>query len=793
MNIKNLALLSILIFFGIRDLEAQQFGYVEIGGGGYVTSVIGCPTEANLFYAKTDVGGVFRWQEASQSWKQLFAWVANNQTSYLGVEAVAIDPQLPNKLYALVGTDYWDGGKTAILRSDDYGETYQITDVTNLFKAHGNGSDRQKGETLVVDPNKSEILFCGTRYNKGLFKSINSGQSWQKVSSLNVTDASISFVTFDQSSGTTGNATPNIYVGVFREGANNLYVSKDGGLSWNPIGGHSTGKPQRCVISPDRYLYVTYAGTAGAVKKYHLDDGTWTDCTPGKTSNRGYSGIDVDKNAPNKVVASTYSWWSNEQQWGWGDAIFYSEDGGKSWKEKANKSNATMNSNGNSWIHGAIHWAGCLTFNPAKPGWVFVVSGNGVFATENIAATKPVWKFMSKDLEETVMLDLISIPGGPLISAVGDQGGFVHNDILEPPTKQISQSTGFAFAGQKPATIARIGLLRDAADNKEYGHLYLSDDNAITWNKLPAPIERLINGKVAVSADGQTIVWKAVKDNQEKCWVTSDKGVSWTASTGVNFGCFPMGDPINPSKFYAYNKNDGYMYLSSDGGKSFLKAGLAGASGQLRFAVSHGKEGHIWIARGNGGISYSSNSGETFQKIAVYSCQAIASGKEMPGSDVPTIFIYGQTVRTDAIGIYRSTDWGKTWVRADDNQHQYGHLANAGMIEADRNIYGRVYRSNAGMGIPFMDAANPTAIQQIDFNPYELPYPNPFAHTIHLKVNSETSKIQIYNLAGVLIQTIHPKSGNDQIIELGADLKRGMYLVKVSGDKLDKSYKIVKE
>jgi xyloglucan-specific exo-beta-1,4-glucanase len=779
MNIKNAALLCVLLFFGSWTIKAQQFGYVEIGGGGYVTSVIGCPTEPNLFYAKTDVGGMFRWQESTQSWKQLFGWVASNQTSYLGVEAVAIDPQSPNKLYALVGTDYWDGGKTAILRSEDYGETFRITDVTSLFKAHGNGSDRQKGETLVVDPNKSEILFCGTRNNKGLFKSIDSGATWQKVNSLNVTDASISFVIFDAASGTTGNATQTIFVGVFREGANNLYVSKDGGLTWNPIGGHSTGKPQRCAISADRYLYVTYVGTAGAIKKYKIDEGTWTDCTPGMVTSRGYSGIDVDKNTPLKVVASTYSWWNNEQQWGWGDAIFYSEDGGKTWKEKANKSNATMNSNGNSWIHGAIHWAGCVTFNPTKPGWVFVVSGNGVFATENIAATKPVWKFMSKNLEETVMLDLISIPGGPLISAVGDQGGFVHNNIFQPPTNQISQSSGFAFAGLKTTTIARV-----ATD------LFLSEDNAATWSKLPATPDAMTGGKVAVSADGKTIIWKSVKDNQEKCWSTSDKGKTWTASTGVNFGFYPMGDPVNPSKFYAYNKNDGYLYVSNDGGKSFLKVGLAGSGGQLRIAVSHGKEGYLWIARGSNGINYSINSGETFQKIAVFSCQAIASGKEMSGSDIPTIFIFGQTVRTDVIGIYRSTDWGKTWVRADDNQHQFGHLANAGMIEADRNVYGRVYRSTAGMGIPFMDAENPNAIQSVEFQNDVVFYPNPFTNAINLKFNSTTERIQIFNLAGSLIQTINPKQ---EIIRFGDDLKSGMYLVKVAGSNQSKSYKIVKE
>jgi len=687
MIIRNVALLTVFLFFGIWSIKAQQFGYVEIGGGGYVTSVIGCPAEPNLFYAKTDVGGAFRWQEDSKTWKQLFAWVANNQTSYLGVEALAIDPQSPNKLYALVGTDYWDGGKSAILRSEDYGETFKVTDVTSLFKAHGNGSDRQKGETLAVDPNKGEILFCGTRYNKGLFKSIDSGVTWQKVSSLNVTDASISFVAFDASSGIKGTATPVIYVGVHREGEN-LFVSKDGGISWTAVGGNPQGKPQRVAFSGDGNLYVTYLGTVGGVRKLNLSSGTWTNCTPNLSTNRGFSGIDVDKNNPKRLVSSTYNMWWNEQQWGWADFIYYSEDGGVTWKEKVGKNNATMNSNGNSWIQGAVHWAGCVTFNPAKPGWVFVVSGNGVFATENIAATKPVWKFMSKGLEETVMLDLISIPGGPLISSVGDQGGFVHNNVLQPPTKQISQSSGFAFAGLKTTTIARV-----ATD------LYLSEDNAATWVKLPATPDAMTGGKVAVSADGNSIIWKSTKDNQEKCWYTTDKGKTWIASTGVNFGFYPMGDPVNPAKFYAYNKNDGYLYISNDGGKTFLKSGLAGSGGQQRIAVSHGKEGYIWIARGNSGINYSINSGETFQKIAVYSCVAIASGKEMPGTDIPTIFIYGQTKSTDVIGIYRSTDMGKTWVRADDNQHQFGHLANAGMIEADRTIYGRVYRSTVSISL----------------------------------------------------------------------------------------------
>jgi hypothetical protein len=171
---------------------------------------------------------------------------------------------------------------------------------------------------------------------------------------------------------------------------------------------------------------------------------------------------------------------------------------------------------------------------------------------------------------------------------------------------------------------------------------------------------------------------------------------------------------------------------------------------------------------------------------------SVASGKEMPGSDIPTIFIYGQTKSTDVVGIFRSTDMGKTWVRADDNQHQFGHLANAGMIEADRNIYGRIYRSNAGMGIPFMDVDNPTAVQMVDQQMDVLFYPNPFSNTINLKLNSPIEQIQVYNIAGSLIQTIISEQKPNQTIEFGADLKSGMYLVKVIGSGSVKSYKIVK-
>ena len=45
-----------------------------------------------------------------------------------------------------------------ILRSDDYGDTFDTINVTAMFKAHGMAT-YQNGERLAVDPNNPDILF----------------------------------------------------------------------------------------------------------------------------------------------------------------------------------------------------------------------------------------------------------------------------------------------------------------------------------------------------------------------------------------------------------------------------------------------------------------------------------------------------------------------------------------------------------------------------------------------------------------------------------------------------------
>ena len=50
-------------------------------------------------------------------------------------------------------------------------------------------------------------------------------------------------------------------------------------------------------------------------------------------------------------------------------------------------------------------------------------------------------------------------------------------------------------------------------------------------------------------------------------------------------------------------------------------------------------------------------------------------------------------------GIFRSDDSGKSWLRVNDDKHQFASTGDA--IAGDPRVYGRVYLSTNGLGIPY--------------------------------------------------------------------------------------------
>ena len=69
-----------------------------------------------------------------------------------------------------------------------------------------------------------------------------------------------------------------------------------------------------------------------------------------------------------------------------------------------------------------------------------------------------------------------------------------------------------------------------------------------------------------------------------------------------------------------------------------------------------------------------------------------------PGQPFPAVYIWG-AAGGGARGVYRSDDAGGSWLRVNDDAHQYGGPGNGQFVVGDVNVYGRVFLSTAGRGI----------------------------------------------------------------------------------------------
>jgi hypothetical protein len=368
-----------------------RFKSVRTGAsGGFVVDVLFHPKEKDLIYAKTDIGGVYRYNPADATWIQLLNWVSADQWGYTGGEAVAIDPADPERLYIAGGTytNGWDPNNGAILRSKDRGATFESTPMP--FKMGGNMPGRGMGERLAVDPNDDRILFFGARDGKGLWRSEDFGATWTAVTSFpdvgpyaqdpNDTNdylnhsVGIPWVIFDPATGTPGSATKTIYVGVAQNGSGkpNLYRSTDAGMTWEPIPGQPTCTvagtivtctggatwdmsktgddgtkqwdttgylPHQGKLDSAGTLYVTlndfagpYNGNVGDVWKFEPATETWTQISPVPGSKAptdlywGYGGLGVDMQHPGTLVVAAVNSWWPEGQ------LWRTTDGGATWK-----------------------------------------------------------------------------------------------------------------------------------------------------------------------------------------------------------------------------------------------------------------------------------------------------------------------------------------------------------------------------------------------------------------------------------------------------------------------------
>src|SRR6185436_9583193 len=125
---------------------------VVVHGGGFVTGLVFSPVKAGILYARTDIGGAYRYDPGNQSWTPLTDFLGKAQSNYLGIESIAADPVNAERVYMAVGmySQTW-AGTGAFMRSDDRGTTWQSFPAAPL-KMGGNEEGRANGERLAIDP-----------------------------------------------------------------------------------------------------------------------------------------------------------------------------------------------------------------------------------------------------------------------------------------------------------------------------------------------------------------------------------------------------------------------------------------------------------------------------------------------------------------------------------------------------------------------------------------------------------------------------------------------------------------
>jgi hypothetical protein len=719
---------------GILAMTASVFGQpynwknVVIKGGGFVTGLITHPNAPGVVYARTDIGGAYRWNGAGNSWIPLLDFGADANT--YGIESVAIDPSDGNRLYIAASR----GSSTLkyILVSTNRGATF--ASFTPPFSLDGNARGRGGGERMAVDPNLGSILFYGTK-SQGLYKSVNYGASWSLVSSFPVTTTAntvgIVFVQFVASSGTPGSATPTLFAGVSRIGSN-IYRSTDGGTNWSLVAnvGPSTQMPHHAAPDGLGNMYLTFNDTCGpndnvvtgAVCKLNLSTLASANVSPVKLSGEqgGWGGVSVDPQHPTNLVVSTLDrWWPSPYE-----QVYRSTNGGGSWKTTALSLPGT---NGAPWtVARTPHWCENVQIDPFNSDRAWYVTGYGIFSCTNLTAADSGgtvnWTFTSDGLEETVPLGLASPPSGPyLLSAHGDIGGFRHYNLDESPPQanyfsaHRITSFGFDFAENNPDIMVRLF--------KESPHGAYSLNGGGAWQDFasfpPGVTATEPPSNIAIAADGGRIVWIP---QSSIAYYSTNKGVSWTASTGGPTGTLePIADRVNSNKFYIYS--GGTMYVSINGGAAFAAGGAVSSGVKPRTVF--GREGHLWVPRGNSGLSRSTNSGTNFTTVSsVQRASFVSFGRAAPGQSYPAIFISGQV--TNVTGMFRSDDQGTSWVRINDDQHQFG-LASLHTFCADPRVFGRVYFGTEGRGIIYGDLALPQLVCSLTNGQVRITWPQAYS------------------------------------------------------------------
>jgi oligoxyloglucan reducing-end-specific cellobiohydrolase len=639
--------------------------------------------------------------------------MASNYNGRAAGERLAVNPYRSNELF--MGTRF-----NGLWVSEDRAKSWQQVTTFPVLST----TDTYGVQWVVFDPAHAGTIYVGVYTTATVYVSTNDGASWSALQGQPIQWP------FSVSSGT------------------------------NPPA------PERALVNPDGNLYVTFDDLPGPnvidygiVEKYDPSAKTWTNITPPIDSPfqssyyGGFVGISQDPTQSGTVAVTTMDRWYPV------DTVYATQDGGSSWINLGLITSSAGDDGppyGNYYFNTSVYtpispyltfgdtsypnspnpsakfgwWMSALLIDPTKPNHLMYGTGATIFGTQNVSVadrgTAPTWQVQARGIEETAVLALISpTSSAHLLSGVGDIGGFQHLNFNVSPqagmyTNPVAGSVGsLDWAGQNANVIVRAQSPgTDSTSPCNFGAY--STNGGTSWNPFPSCAQGIgydnNGGTISVDAGGTTIMWTPGSGSNLSQFSTNN-GMSWTATSGLPGLIAVYADKVRPQSFYAFSSgsSEGAFYNgtvnSTAGTAAFTQVNTTAlpvsancyGSGCGVIDVNFAKAGDIWLPLGSNGLYHSTDGGVTWINMTNVSyANSVAVGAASPRTRQQAVFLYGQAAPLNIMAIYRSDDSGKSWVRINDNEHQYGGPT---LIQADPRVYGRVYLGMNGRGIIYGDRA----------------------------------------------------------------------------------------
>ena len=217
--------------------EGMRWRMIGPFRAGRTVAISGVPGQPNVFFMAPNNGGVWKTTDYGHTWQPLF-----DRESSGSVGALAVSPSDPKIIYVGSGEglrrpDLSVGN--GIYKSTDGGQTWQ----------HLGLSDAQQIGAILVDPGDSNRVFAaavghpyGPNDERGIFRSLDGGATWQKVLYKNSDTGAIDLV-FDPRNAQTiygvlwaSRRPPWTTGGSYNASGAGLYKSVDGGSTWHELG-----------------------------------------------------------------------------------------------------------------------------------------------------------------------------------------------------------------------------------------------------------------------------------------------------------------------------------------------------------------------------------------------------------------------------------------------------------------------------------------------------------------------------------------------------------------------------